>query len=459
MKTLFSRISVAFTALAFTSVLAPSAAFANEAQSLDELLNMVKQGKVKESREIREREARFLRDKSQQASELANAKKLKKQEEERSAELEKQFAENKETIIAKLEAYKVAKGELNELFGHINSSAGDLRDVLSGSLTGVQYDGREEFLTGLIEKLKGDQLPEISEIETLWSTMLNEIVESGKVVKLNTGVATADGQTNMDVVRVGAYNIVNTQGEYLKYEDGVLSVLPRQPKASFVTAASELANLPSGSTRMGIDPTGPMGGGLLSAFIDSPTLEERWHQGGIVGYIISGVGVFAMLIALWRMIALTITGMKVNGQLKSEKANTGNPLGRVLAVSEENPSIDTETLDLKLNEAVLKEIPKLENSLTLLKIIAAVAPLLGLLGTVTGMILTFQAITIFGAGDPKAMAGGISSALITTVLGLVVAIPTLLAHTMVSGRAKRIIHVLEEQAAGIIARNTEKTAV
>ena len=162
-----------------------------------------------------------------------------------------------------------------------------------------------------------------------------------------------------------------------------------------------------------------------------------------------------MLIAIWRLIALTLIGTKVNAQLKAGSANTNNPLGRVLAVSEENPNLDPETLELKLNEAVLKEIPSLENSLTLLKIIAAVAPLMGLLGTVTGMIITFQAITIFGAGDPKAMAGGISSALVTTVLGLLVAIPTILLHTVVNGRAKRVIHVLEEQAAGIIARNTE----
>ncbi|MDG1938532.1 MAG: MotA/TolQ/ExbB proton channel family protein, partial [Pseudomonadales bacterium] len=219
--------------------------------------------------------------------------------------------------------------------------------------------------------------------------------------------------------------------------------------------AEDLANSSEGFGRFGVDPTGPTGGSLLAAFIDTPTLTERWHQGRQVGYVITAVGIIAMLIAAWRFVVLTAIGTKVNAQLKSSTVSTDNPLGRVLVVSDENPSMDTETLELKLNEAVLKEIPDLENSLTLIKIIAAVAPLLGLLGTVTGMIITFQAITIFGAGDPKTMASGISSALITTVLGLIVAIPTLLAHTIVSGRAKRVIHVLEEQAAGIIARNAE----
>ena len=105
---------------------------------------------------------------------------------------------------------------------------------------------------------------------------------------------------------------------------------------------------------------------------------------------------------------------------------------------------------------MLKEIPKLEKFLGGLKIIAAVAPLMGLLGTVTGMIMTFQAITIFGAGDPQAMAGGISSALVTTVLGLLVAIPTVLLHTIVSARSSRIVQLIEEQAAGIIAQHAEK---
>ncbi|HSG59876.1 MAG TPA: MotA/TolQ/ExbB proton channel family protein, partial [Pseudomonadales bacterium] len=204
-----------------------------------------------------------------------------------------------------------------------------------------------------------------------------------------------------------------------------------------------------------VDPTGATGGSFLAALINSPDLEERWHQGGYVGYVITAVGVVAMLIAVMRLLVLGGMSSKVKAQLKSKTANTNNPLGRVLKVHEDNPSMDTETLELKLSEAILKETPAIEKHLTLLKIIAAVAPLLGLLGTVTGMIVTFQAITIFGAGDPKAMAGGISGALVTTVLGLIVAIPTVLMHTIVNGKAKEIIHILEEQTTGIIAEHTE----
>jgi len=458
MKTLMTKLSaLPLSLLVAGSLTLSSAAVAQDsAQSLDQLLEYVKQGKVNEARQNKEREARFLKDKKQRANLLKKAEQTRTREEERSTRLEKIFEQNKEKIIVKREALNEAKGSLNELFGHINSAAGDMRENFNTSLVSTEYPNRGEFLTGLIEKLKGDSLPTIAEIERVWFEMQREMIESGRIVQYNTTVATPAGDDiQADVVRVGSFNIVTKDGEYLKYSDDTLSILPRQPASSFVNWAENLANSTDGHGRFGVDPTGPTGGSLLAAFIDTPTLTERWHQGRQVGYVITAVGIIAMLIAAWRFVVLTAIGAKVNAQLKSTVASTDNPLGRVLVIADENPNMDTESLELKLNEAVLKEIPNLENSLTLIKIIAAVAPLLGLLGTVTGMIITFQAITIFGAGDPKTMASGISSALITTVLGLIVAIPTLLAHTIVSGRAKRVIHVLEEQAAGIIARNAE----
>ena len=457
MKTLIQQLRLlpiaAFIALLFNA----TSGFAQEsAKSLDELLEFVKQGQVNEAKENKAREARFLAEKTSQAKALSAAKKTRTEEEQRSTRLEKIFDENKEKITIKRAALNEAKGSLNELFGHINSTAGDMRENFNLSLVSSEYPNRGEFFTDLIEKLKGDALPTISEIERLWFEIQREMIESGRIVQYTATVATPAGDdVESEVTRVGSFNIVTNDGQYLKYSDDSLSILPRQPSSSFVDWARDLASADEGYSRFGIDPTGPTGGSLLAAFIDTPTLSERWHQGKQVGYVITTVGLFAMLLAAWRFVVLTKVGRKVNAQLKSSTPSTENPLGRVLAVANDNASTDTETLELKLNEAVLKEIPALENSLTLLKIIAAVAPLLGLLGTVTGMIITFQAITIFGAGDPKTMASGISSALITTVLGLIVAIPTLLAHTVVNGRAKRVIHVLEEQAAGIIARNAE----
>ncbi|MDF1692341.1 MAG: MotA/TolQ/ExbB proton channel family protein [Zhongshania sp.] len=447
--------------LAFSGLIAVAAmpAMAEDAKSLDELLKMVEQGRVSEIREHKEREQRFAAARYDQQKTLDEAKRTLASEEKRSSDLEKSFEENETVIVEKQRQLKERLGTLTELFGHLTSTAGDLRSNFQSSLISIQFPQREQFIDDLIGKMSGaEELPSIEEIERVWFELQREMTESGRVVKFRTTVTSAGGEkSEQDVIRVGTFNAVNSDGEYLQYiaENGTLAVLSRQPSGPYMSWAEDLASSTSGMSAFGIDPTGPTGGSYLAALIDSPTLTERWHQGGVVGYVISAVGALAMLIAIWRLIVLSMEDMKVNSQLKSKKANPNNSLGRVLKVHEDNPSMDPETLELKLSEAILKETPRLENSLNLLKIIAAVAPLLGLLGTVTGMIITFQAITIFGAGDPKAMAGGISGALVTTVLGLVVAIPTVLLHTFVSGRAKKIIHVLDQQTTGIIAEHTE----
>jgi biopolymer transport protein ExbB len=446
--------------LAFGGMIAVAAmpAMAEDAKSLDELLKMVRQGYATDARENKEREQRFVAARYDQQKTLDEAKRTLAAEEKRSSDLEKSFEANETVITERQRTLKERLGTLTELFGHLTSTAGDLRSNFLSSLVSIQFPQREQFIDDLIAKMAGaEELPSIEEIERVGFELQREMTESGRVVKFRTTVTSAGGEkSEQDVVRVGTFNAVNTEGEYLQYiaENGTLAVLSRQP-TRYMDWAEDLANATSGMHPFGVDPTGPTGGSYLAALIDSPTLTERWHQGGVVGYVITAVGALALLIAFWRLVVLTLEDMKVNSQLKTKKANSNNSLGRVLKIHEDNPSMHPETLELKLSEAILKETPRLENSLNLLKIIAAVAPLLGLLGTVTGMIITFQAITIFGAGDPKAMAGGISGALVTTVLGLVVAIPTVLLHTFVSGRAKKIIHVLDQQTTGIIAEHTE----
>ncbi|MCP4210757.1 MAG: energy transducer TonB [Halieaceae bacterium] len=446
-------------ALALFGALTVSAgpALAQEAKSLDELLKFVKQGQAQEAKENRQREQRFSNDKANQAASLKRAEDERARQEALSTELENAFEANELEIADKQELLNEKLGTLTELFGHLTSASGDLASNIEVSLVSAQYPGREAFLRDLIGKMgKAGNLPSIEEIERVWFELLQEIRETGEVTAFSAEVSSPGGErAPRDLVRIGSFNIIDTNGNYLSYDNDTLSELPRQPSGPYTGWAAELAAATSGLHTFGIDPTGPTGGSFLAAIIDTPTLTERWHQGGYVGYAITAVGIFALLLAVYRMVALAGIGGKVNAQLKSNKANENNPLGRVLKIHEDNPNMDTETLELKLSEGVLKETPKLESGLSILKIIAAVAPLMGLLGTVTGMILTFQAITIFGAGDPKAMAGGISSALITTVLGLLVAIPTVLLHTIVNGRAQRIIHILDEQTTGMVAEHTE----
>lgn len=285
------------------------------------------------------------------------------------------------------------------------------------------------------------------------------MTESGRVVAFPTQVVLPNGaRDEQPVVRVGSFNIVS-DGQYLKYDaaTGDLLVLPRQPEGRYTDSAEELQLIAGGHSAFGIDPTGPSGGSFLAALIDSPSWLERVHQGREIGYLIIFIGVLALVIAIWRLLVLAGVSRKVEVQLQQPGQPTqNNPLGRVLALYHENVALPIEALDLKLHEAILRELPALEKWINMIKLAAMVAPLLGLLGTVTGMILTFQALTIFGAGDPKAMAGGISSALVTTALGLCVAIPAIFLHALVSSRSKGIVLVLEEQTAGLIAEQADK---
>ena len=304
----------------------------------------------------------------------------------------------------------------------------------------------------MIEQISNpSELPSIADIRKVWENMMQQMIESGKVVKFNGSVVAPDGSiSDKEIVRVGNYNLV-ADGKYLSYNLNTKRIkeLVKQPSGLAQVSALQSAN--SGFTQMGIDPTGPRGGTFLSAIVLTPTQVDQWHQGGMVGYVITALGALAVLLAIWRLIYLSIVSGRVRAQLKSDTANTNNPLGRILKVYEDDKTVDVETLELRLNEAIIKERPSIEAWLNAIKIIAAISPLLGLLGTVTGMILTFQGIMIYGAGDVAGMADGISQALQTTKLGLFAAVPAVLMHTVVNSRATRIIHIMDEQAAGIVA--------
>lgn len=434
---------------------AASPAVAQQALSMDQLLRKVEQGRVQDNKENREREERFRKDKNEQQKLLNDATASKRREENRSAQLEGEAAANKEEL-KKLEVELTERlGSLKELFGVMQQVAGDARTRFETSVTNVQYPERVDFLENLAKKIGGStQLPSLKEIDRLWFELHREMTESGRVVKYNTTVLLNDGtQQPMDVVRVGVFNIV-ADGKYLRYDGSALSELARQPSGGrFTGSTSDILNASDGMVRFGIDPTA---GGVLSTYISRPNLIERINQGGIVGYLIIALGIIGVLISLERLVVLGVASRKVTAQLSSSTLSDDNALGRVLGTYAENQSADVETLELKMSEAIFKETPALNRALLFIKIISVVAPLMGLLGTVVGMINTFQAITLYGTGDPKLMAGGISQALMTTVLGLCVAIPTVLLHTIVSGRSKRILQILQEQSAGIVAEHAEK---
>jgi len=429
----------------------------DDAVSLDELLNLIEQGQARDNQEAREREARFNQQRNQQQQLLNQARAERTRQENESARLEQLFEDNQAEIVSARAALDERLGALKELFGVLQTVSGDAQGRFNASLTNIHYPDRSEFLVELGNKMAGaNTLASIEDIERLWFELQREITESGRVVRFNSNVSMANGdQENLEIVRVGSFNIV-FDGGYLTYDAGTKAVseLQRQPEQGrYTDSAGDMLAANDGLVTFGIDVTR---GSILALLVESPTVMDRIHQGGIVGYCILGLGAIGLLIALWRFMGLSSDSRKVSAQLKRDTASTDNPLGRVLAAYESNKGADTETIELKLSEAALKEMPGLTKGLLFIKVISVVAPLMGLLGTVTGMIRTFQVITLYGAGDPKMMAGGISQALMTTVLGLVVAIPMVLLHTVVSGQSRKVINILQSQSAGLVAQHSEK---
>jgi len=429
------------------------------ADTLDELLEMVKNRTLADQGELARREAEFAAARDQQQELLARAHARRAALEKRGSELEAAFDANKREIDTRQQQLDNKLGALKELFGIFQQTSGDLQGVFFNSPTSAQYQDRNAFLEAFAKKMsKASEISTIEEIERLWFELQREMTQSGKVVKFNAPVLQADGtEAAREVIRVGAFNVVSADpAAYLVWrgESQRLAELKRQPAGDALDLVEDYGSTDKPVAHFALDPTG---GSLLERLVETPGLMDRIEQGGLVGYVIIGLGIIALLVAIERLIVLSIVAARVAAQRrKIDQASDSNPLGRVLLTYHENRGVDSETLEMKLGEAILKEMPSLNRGLTFLKIVAVAAPLLGLLGTVTGMINTFQAITLFGTGDPKTMAGGISQALVTTVQGLCVAIPTVFLHSICSGRAKAVIHMLQEQTAGLIAQYMEK---
>ena len=427
-----------------------------------ELLEIVKKGQFADSEEQRQREREFRNEKNKQAKLLADAKAERARLEREAARLEQKFEANEALLVVAEAQLKERLGSLNEIFGHLAGLATEARNIFEQSITSAQFGKeREEFLTNLAVKMgEGVALASIPELERLWFELQREINATGEVVKFNTDVIALDGTVETrEVVRVGVFNAVS-DGNYLTYAStrGMYEELPSQPAGRYTSTTSDLFDADSFPVQFAVDPTGPQGGSYLASLISMSGAWERINNdGGPIGLVIfyvlglGGVGLF-----IWRLYSLMGIRSAVDAQLASSSLNSDNPLGRVLKIAEDNPKVDTETLELKMAEQILNERPSIEKLNWLIKLISIVAPLMGLFGTIVGMIETFQMITLFGTGDPKTMASGISIALVTTWLGLMVAIPMTFMSAIVSNYSKGILETIEEQSIGMAAERSEK---
>lgn len=430
---------------------------AAEPVSVNDLLKLVQQGQARDDQEFRERMARFNQSRAEQERMVAEAKAERSRLEQVSAQKEQQFQQNETSIAEAQERLNNRLGSLKELFGVLQQVAGDTKAVFEGSVISSELPGRDVFLTDLIRTAgSSSRLPSIDQLERLWFEMQREMTFSGRIARYDAEVVLPSGETvAKPVIRVGGFNAV-ADGHYLNFdlETGRLVELDKQPGSRYTAPIQDLADATGTElTAFWIDPAR---GQLLKIMGQSPELGDRIDQGGVVGYVILALGLFGILLAVWRMFVLYGEAGKIRKQMASDTPNEDNALGRVMAVFNANKKADTETLELHLGEAIAAEIPRLTKGIGWIKIISVVAPLLGLLGTVTGMIDVFETMSLFGTGDPKLMAGGISQALVTTVQGLVAAIPCVFLHTLTNNRSRELIMILEERATGILARQAEQ---
>ncbi|MGP2656364.1 MotA/TolQ/ExbB proton channel family protein [Malaciobacter sp. WC5094] len=416
--------------------------------NLEGLLQSVKSDSKQELVEEKQRLQEFIKNKNQQAYLVQKSRKALAAEEAKTTKFKTKIDENELLLEEKETELNAKAANLGEMFGSVRQTSADFLTNYQNSLTASQDLSKEKVFSKFANSKK---LPNLEELTKFWHVMLDEIIQSGNISQYKADIILNSGEkVQQDVTRVGLFAAVS-DGKYLTYSNDMKSLveLAVQPRSSLLEQAKafEKSNTISNIT---IDPTR---GTLFEMIENNPTILDRVNQGGVVGYIILTLGGLGLLFALYKILILNIASVKIKSQVKNlDKPKENNSLGKIADIFYKNINDSINDLEIKIGEAIIKETNKIKKGQSFVKLLAAVTPLLGLLGTVTGMIATFQAITLFGTGDPKLMAGGISTALITTVLGLITAIPLLFAYTYISSKADELVSILEEQSIGLLAK-------
>ncbi|AWB70538.1 MotA/TolQ/ExbB proton channel family protein [Vibrio cholerae] len=426
-------------------------AFASVAKASNSLVQQATQEKAQQQQHNQQREAGFVQTAQElqaaKAELLAERNSLQKEADQ----LSSQFSDNENTLARLEETLRLETGSLGEMFGVVRQNAKELQSELDQSVTGVEPRAHQQSIDDVVA---AKTLPSMAQLRGLWQAMSEEIRASGQVQTTEIQWLNGQGETQtVPALRLGSLGLISEQG-YVKWDNARQQALSYQQLPSDFPTFSHIRTLVDGDVvTMKVDPSR---GVLLEQLALTPTLSQRLQAGGVIGNVILVLLGVGLIIALYRGAILATLRQKIKAQLKNPEQPGNNPLGRILAVYNKEQQRSVEALELRLLEAVVDEQNHLETGLSMLKLLAALAPMLGLLGTVTGMIETFQVITQFGNGDPKVMAGGISMALVTTVEGLIAAIPLLLAHNILSAQAETIRNILEKQGIGLVAQQAER---
>jgi len=417
---------------------------ADTPNSLEQLIQQVQLEANSEQQHHQAREQRFIQERDKQKQRLDEVKQQLKEAQHLSEQMRQEYQDNQQQLLKLDQELAQQAGDLTSLFAIAKQNAGEIESLIGTSLISAEIPQRKENLQQIINNQ--NQTLSMQELKQLWMLLLEEMHQSGKVREFDAPVISPNGEeVESSITRIGVFT-ASQQGQFLRYlsDTGKLVQLARQPAISYQNRAKDFEQIESGTQLAIVDPSK---GELLNLLLQTPDIKERIQQGGVIAYIILVFGVLGLLIVVYRYLYMLSTSWRVKKQLKDHSAQANNPMGRLMLLFEKMPGLKAENMSIRLDEAVNSEAQRLHFGLKTLTIIAAITPLLGLLGTVTGMIETFQSISLFGSGDPKLMSGGISQALVTTQLGLAVAIPILLLHALLQGKANRLLELLDAQSA------------
>lgn len=460
---MFMKHKSIFTAA--TLVLLSVVSSAASAVTFDEIMAKIREAREAEAAVIVERQNEFRAKLEEQQRLVREAMRMRDEAEALSNRLDGQYAANEQRIEELNQLLTIAQGNLGELFGVTRQISGDAAGQLAGSLINTQIvtpEGQENRVDFLRRIAAATALPSIRELEDLWLNLMVEIQHRGEVARYTTPVLQEDGVTSVptEVVRFGQFGAIG-DGKYLGYlpAANTLFNLTRQPperELINLARAIEANTSGSGYVEALVDPSG---GPLMGMYVLRPDPVERIQNGEAVGWVIVAVGAIGVLVAILQYFYLFYMKMAVAAQLKRmNQPQKNNPLGRLLLSANETVGDRPEVVELRISEAVLREIPKLERFQAFLRLAVASGPLLGLIGTVIGMIITFDSITASGSSDPKLMAEGIGQAMIATVLGLSIAIPLLFLNAGLVSLSRSVVNVLEEQSTRLLAARLEASS-
>ena len=430
---------------------------AEQEKTMADILREIRSINEADADRYKTRETQFKQEAANQKALLRAAEDEVRRQERARNRLQKDFDNNEEILTGLESSLDKRVGDLGELFGVFRQTADDTQTMLFDSLITLEFPARRTKISKLAES---DEVPTIAQMRALWTLLIEESALSGTISKFQASVVKPSGEKyDADVTRVGSFNVI-TEDRYLNYlaENDELVELPRQPAGAVRSSAADLHDAdPGQEVGFFIDPSR---GALLGLLVQSPSLGERVEQGKAVGYAIILLGIVGLIIVGQRLLTLTRIRSRITNQMKDlETPRPDNPLGRILISYIENKHLDLDTIKSRVEEVMFSDLAEIKKGLQLIKVFAAVAPLMGLLGTVIGMIGTFQAITLFGTGDPKLMAGGISQALVTTVLGLCAAIPLVLSHGLLSSQSTKLGKLIGEQFLSVVADKAQQEAI